>query len=83
MSAVTETIREELQKRIALSAEYKSKLETAKTPYKQEYYSKKLHKNNQLIVSLLEGFERVTKEKEESDEAVSPTEPDPTTEQQS
>jgi hypothetical protein len=76
MSAVQEVIKEEIQKRIALSADYKSKLETATTSYKREYYSKKLHKNNQLIVSLLEGFERVTDKKENSDEAVSPTEQD-------
>ena len=80
MSTVIETIKEEIQKRIALSAEYKSTLEAAKTPYKREYYSKKLHKNNQLIVSLLEGFERVTDKKENSDEAVSPTEQGPAAE---
>jgi len=76
MSIVEETLKEELQKRLVLSTKYKSELENAKTPYKREYYTKKLHKNNQVIYSLLEAFERVTnKKKETSDEAVSDPEP--------
>lgn len=82
MSIVEQTLKDELQKRLALSTKYKSELENAKTPYKREYFTRKLHKNNQVIYSLLEAFERVTnnKKKETSDEAVSDPEPSKDTE---
>jgi hypothetical protein len=78
-TAVEQALKEEIQERVAQSREYVTKIETAKTEYKKKYYRKKLRLNNEMVASLLEGYERVVEnnKKEQNDEALA--EPESTT----
>lgn len=79
---VEQALREEIQERVAQSRDFVSKIETAKTEYKKKYYKKKLRLNNEIVASLLEGYERVVEnnKKEQNDEALDEPESTPGTE---
>lgn len=79
---VEQALREEIQERVTQSRDFVSNIETAKTEYKKKYYKKKLRLNNEIVASLLEGYERVVEnnKKEQNDEPLDEPESTPGTE---